>query len=702
MIDKILSDNETPKTHRKRGNPRKLGAALYIILLAVFIGGCSKDVVKDQVAVDPPITATIAETFPADLADTVAINPVVAVTFKSATNPSAISASTISLMLGTVPVPGTVTFSGTTATFTPTAVLKPDCTYTATIKSKFKNGSSDGKSSHTWTFRTGKHMCGNEPTVVSVVPLKGSTSVAVTIQPAVTFSEAMMASTIDSATFTLKQGMLKVKGSVSYLDKIATFKPSGDLVAGLVYTATISKGVKNEKGIGLKSIYVWSFTTVGSGADVVAPKVLSVVPLNNAIGVAVNSKPAVIFSEAMNPMTINATTFTLKQGTTVVTGTVAYSGTTAIFTPTSSLVANLVYTGTVTTGAKDMAGNAIASNYVWSFTAAAITDVIAPTVLSFVPANNATLVAINSKATITFSEVMNSSTINATTVTLKQGTTGIAGTVAYSGTTATFTPTNSLAANTVYTGTVTTGAKDLAGNALAVSTVWKFTTASSATQSLAVVNLGAAANYVILAKSEITNIATSAINGDLGLSPAATSYMTGFALINATGYATSSQVTGKVYAADMVSPTPINLTTAVNNMLTAYTDAAGRPTPDFTELGTGNIGGKTLTPGLYKWTNTVTMPSDVVVSGGANDVWIFQIAGNLTMSAAVKITLTGGAQAKNIFWQVAGQVTLGTTSHFEGVILSKTGITLQTGASMNGRALAQTAVILDKNAVTQP
>jgi hypothetical protein len=110
----------------------------------------------------------------------------------------------------------------------------------------------------------------------------------------------------------------------------------------------------------------------------------------------------------------------------------------------------------------------------------------------------------------------------------------------------------------------------------------------------------------------------------------------------------------------------------------------------------------TLAPGLYKWTNTVTMPSSLTISGGANDVWIFQISGDLSMSSAVNISLTGGAQAKNIFWQVAGQATFGTTSHFEGVILSMTGITFQTGASINGRALAQTAVVLDANAVTKP
>jgi len=324
-----------------------------------------------------------------------------------------------------------------------------------------------------------------------------------------------------------------------------------------------------------------------------------------------------------------------------------------------------------------------------------------PTVASTDPVNNTTGVARNKGISFTFSEAMDASTINTTTFTLKNGSTNVPGVVAYSGNTAVFTPTVLLAASTTYTATISTGAKNLAGKPLSSNKVWNFTTGGSSAV-LAVVNLGTAANYVIVAKSAINNNSTSAITGDLGLSPAATSYITGFSLTNATGYATSAQVTGKLYAADMAVPTPTNMTTAVNNMLTAYNDAAGRPSPDFTELGTGNIGGKTLVPGLYKWTNTVTIPTNMTIAGGANDVWIFQIAGNLTMSSAVSITLTGGAQAKNIFWQVAGQATLGTTSHFEGNLLSMTGITFQTGASLNGRALAQTAVVLDGNAITKP
>jgi hypothetical protein len=325
----------------------------------------------------------------------------------------------------------------------------------------------------------------------------------------------------------------------------------------------------------------------------------------------------------------------------------------------------------------------------------------APTVVSASPANNATGISRSSDVTFEFSKAMDPATINSSTFTVMQGVTVVPGTVTYSGKTATFTPTAIFAANTLFTATITTGAKDLSGKPLAANVVKSFTTGGS-NSTLNGVNLGAAGNYVILAKTTITNIATSAITGDLGLSPAATSFYTGFALTNATGYATSTQVVGKMYAANMASPTPTNLTTAVNNMQTAYTDAAGRPTPDFLALGNGNIGGKTLAPGLYKWTNTVTVPTNITISGGADDVWIFQIAGNLTVSNAVNVTLAGGAQAKNIFWQVAGTVSLGTTSHFEGVILSKTGITFKTGASITGRALAQTSVILDKNAITKP
>lgn len=218
------------------------------------------------------------------------------------------------------------------------------------------------------------------------------------------------------------------------------------------------------------------------------------------------------------------------------------------------------------------------------------------------------------------------------------------------------------------------------------------------------VNLGTAGNFVILSKTGISTTGATSVVGDMGISPAAATYITGFDLILPAGsaFATSSLVNGKVYAPGYANPTPTYVTTAVSDMETAYTDAAGRTNPTATELGAGNIGGMTLAPGLYKWSTGVTIPTNVTLSGGANDVWIFQIAQNLDISSSVQVILSGGAQASNIFWQVAGQTTLGTASVFNGNILDQTAVVLHTGATLNGRALAQTAVTLEANAVTVP
>jgi hypothetical protein len=486
---------DKPQMRRSIGNLGKFRTALYVILLAVFAASCAKEVVNDQTAANPLSTAVIAETLPANLADTVAVNPVVAVTFQSTVNPTDVSASTITLLEGTTPVQGTVSVSSNTATFTPAADLKPNTSYTATVKTTLKGGSLDKKGNdneHSWSFKTGTHHRANALSVVSVLPLNSAVSVAVAVQPTVTFSEDLTATTFKTTKITLKQGSTTVAGSVTYSGKVATFKPDSSLITNKVYTGTVTFGVKEGDDEGnhesddkssdvskSSGNYTWSFTTGVGVADVTAPTVSSAVPANNATAVAITSKPAVTFSEAMTATTITATTFTLKQGTTAVAGTVTYAGTTATFTPTASLTANLVYTGTITTGAKDVAGNAIAANYTWSFTTGVgAADVTAPTVSSAVPANNATAVAITSKPAVTFSEAMNATTITATTFTLKQGTTVVAGTVAYAGNTATFTPTASLTANLVYTGTVTTGAKDVAGNALAAAYTWSFTTAA--------------------------------------------------------------------------------------------------------------------------------------------------------------------------------------------------------------------------------
>ena len=211
------------------------------------------------------------------------------------------------------------------------------------------------------------------------------------------------------------------------------------------------------------------------------------------------------------------------------------------------------------------------------------------------------------------------------------------------------------------------------------------------------VNLQSAGNFAILAQSEITNVPTSVVTGDLGLSPA-----TGAGIL-----VTCAQVTGVIYSVDATGPLPCRitdatrLTAAIGDKGFAYTDAAGRA-PDFTELGAGNIGGLSLVPGTYKWSSQVIIPTNLTLTGGPNDVWIFQLAQGITVSSGVKIILAGGALSKNVFWQTFAAADLGTTSQFSGIILSQTSIAMKTGATINGRLFAGTAVTLDSNVVTQP
>jgi hypothetical protein len=218
-----------------------------------------------------------------------------------------------------------------------------------------------------------------------------------------------------------------------------------------------------------------------------------------------------------------------------------------------------------------------------------------------------------------------------------------------------------------------------------------------ASDPVATVDLGGAGHFVILTESGITDVPTSAVTGNVGTSP-----ITGHA-----DHLSCAEVTGKIYSVDDAGPppcskkTPRKLTNAVDDMHTAYKDAAGRRATT-TELGGGNIGGLTLAPGVYSWSTNVTIPSDVTLKGGSHAVWIFQISKNLIVSSGKGIYLRGHAQAQNAFWQVAGKVALGTTSHAEGIILSKTLISMKTGASINGRLFAQTAVTLQKNSVNAP
>jgi hypothetical protein len=398
---------------------------------------------------------------------------------------------------------------------------------------------------------------------------------------------------------------------------------------------------------------------------------------------------AATFSEAMNPSTINTTTFTLTGPvTTPVAGTVTYTASTATFTPTNPLALNTLYTATITTGAKDVFGNALVSNFVWTFTTSS-TPCAPPTVISVAPPNGSSGICPNTLVTATFSEAMKPSTINTTTFTLAgPGTTPVVGTVTYvvSSDVATFTPTSSLALNTLYTATITTGAQDLAGDPLASDYVWTFTT--SATLCTPTVPLGTACSFGILgATPVVSNVGPTIVTGDVGIWPAAS--ITGFP---------PGTLTGTEHAGDAVAmKAQADLTTAYNY---AAAVAGGAILP-------ADIGGETLPPGVYKTTSaqpSLGITGNLTLSGNANGIWIFQIVSTLTTAAGnSQVILSGGAVSENVFWQVGSSATLGTNTTFAGTIMAQASVTLTTGATLNGRALARTgAVTLDSNPVNVP
>src|ERR1700682_5005414 len=407
-------------------------------------------------------------------------------TLSSVSPSSGTQGQTVGVTLtGTLFVSGaTIGLSGTGITVSNTMVVSSTTiTATFTIASNAPTGAqnvtvtSSGKTSGSQTFAVNLLL----PMVTSTNPANGATAVPINRKITATFNKPMDPATITTATFMVRCSTMNVTGTVTYnaASNVATFAPESDLTSDVLFTATITTGAKDLAGNSLASDYVWTFTT-GEGADATAPTVSFTNPANAATGVALNQKIAATFSEAMDSETITTTTFTLKQGTTAVAGTVSYAGTTATFAPIANLDASTAYIATITTGAKDLASNPLASNYVWTFTTGTTLDTSAPTVTSTVPADTATCVRINQTINATFSTGMDPAAINTGTLTVAEPgtTTLIIGTVTYNAASkvATFTPASNLASNVLFTATVTTGAKDLAGNPLAANKVWTFTT----------------------------------------------------------------------------------------------------------------------------------------------------------------------------------------------------------------------------------
>jgi len=458
---------------------------------------------------------TVNSITPTNGASGVSVNTAIMVTFSETIDATTINAASFVVSNGISHVAGSVAYSGTSAVFTPSGNLSYSTTYTATITTGVKDAAGNAMAcNYAWTFTTGTVSDTTPPIVSSVSPVNNATSVAVNGTISAVFSEAMNATTITASTLILKDGSNNaVSGTVSYGGTTATFTPSGNLSYSTTYTVTITTGVKDSAGNAMVSNYVWTFST-GTVSDTTPPTVSSVSPVNNATSVAVNGSISAVFSEAMNATTITASTLTLKDGNNnAVSGTVSYNGTTATFTPSTSLNYSTTYTVTITTGVKDSAGNAMVSNYVWTFSTGTVSDTTPPTVSSVSPVNNATSVAVNGSISAVFSEAMNASTITTTTMTVKAGATSVSGTVGYSGTTATFTPSANLSYSTVYTVTITSSVKDLAGNALSSNYSWTFTTGTAAdTTPPTVISVSPVNNGTVAVNGSISAVFSETMN----------------------------------------------------------------------------------------------------------------------------------------------------------------------------------------------
>ena len=551
-------------------------------------------------------------------------------------------------------------------------------------------------------------IVGKCPAVLSTDPANLATGVPLNKIVTVTFNEKMNPLTITPASFDLQGGIPggrsfgTISGALTYdaTTSTMTFTPTNKFTANTVYTGTVAPTVKDLDGNSMQAAYVWTFSTGG-----LTPTVISTDPANNATGVFLNKTVTATFSMPMDPLTVTGTTFTLKQGATSIAGTVSYSGTKASFKPTSALTTSTLYTATITSGAMSVGGTAMTSDYVWTFTTGTIA---APTVTSTDPVNLATGVALNKVISANFSVAMNPATITASTFTLMVGATPVSGAVNYAGTTATFTPASNLLSSTTYTATITTGAMNPAGTPLANDYVWTFNT--NATLGGPFVDLKSVARFGIIAGVGVSNNAGFSVinNLDVGIYPGVRSSITGFP--------PATIVNGAMYASDDIAPPGVAamLLQAKNDLVAAYLFAEGATAPA-PAIVSGDQGGLTLPPGIYKSTSSLLIQlGDLTLDaqGDANAVWIFQIGSTLTTvggspfpsPSGGNVILTGNAQAKNVFWQVTSSATIGDYTSFKGNVLSLSDITMNTGAVADGRMLARNGAVVmtSTNIINKP
>lgn len=544
-----------------------------------------------------------------------------------------------------------------------------------------------------------KESAGLCPTIIDVNPDNLDTNVPLNQVITATFNEEMNATTINSSSF-IVTGASVISGSLSYSGVTARFIPDTNLSPNTTYVLKVTTAVKDLRGNALQEDNLFSFST---GATL-QPRVVATSPEINEPEVVLNKVVTATFNMPMDPTTIDFTSFTLKQGTNTISGGVRFSGNTAFFTPSTNLTANTTYTATITTGAQNYAGIGLATNYVWNFTTGTIE---APKVILTDPFDTETGVSINKIITATFDIEMDFLTISITTFTLKQGNTTILGSVNYSGNIASFTPNDPLLENTLYTATITTGAKSLAGIPIANNKVWTFATINNSNAP----DLGLAAQFGAFGgNAGITNQGINTVISGSISTTAASTLVTGFHDATAIYTETPSNVgyvTGSIFTAPPMPGTATSFaiaTQALADANAAYLSISPASMPGGIDPGAGELGGLTLTPGVYKSDSGTFNISNgnltLDAQGDPNAVWIFQTASGLTVgiagpTGAKSVNLINGALPKNVFWYVGstavingagGGTMVGTIIANSGVSFSTAGNTVQT--VLNGRALS--------------
>jgi hypothetical protein len=638
--------------------------ALFLCLIPFWLTACGDDSEgePDRLTVEPQVPLNLAVGVPTT-------TPVV-VEFNTDLNKVTLDEDSFTLTQGGNPrVASVVSFDAVSklATLTPNAPLLPGLVYEATVLSTVRGGTGQlqMQGDYKWSFTTADAPL----SVSSVVPANGSAGVPIRDSLSITFSEAMDPATLDASTFTLQHGVTQVAGAVSVDDtnRRATFTPDAPLGPGLLYAAIVTTGALSSAAhLGLAEPYSWVFVTAAT-----SPTVAATVPVAAATNVGLAGPISAIFSEEMASATFDATTFVLTEAGVSIAGAVSYvsASKTATFIPSAPLHVDAVHTATIKSSVTSSGGTPLGADSIWTFR----TLDGKPTVLASSPLSTAPYISINDKLRASFSAPMNAATLTSATFSVAQGATPVAGSVLYvpETNTAIFTPSVALTPGQPYTARISAAAADLNGRTLAPGFSWTFTTTPCGMLPVA---LGVAASFAALAGGGVSDTASSSVFGNVGVSP-------------------GSEITGFLDGS-IIGSREANTQAAVNAQAAfglAYADALGRDAGCAATL-TPQLGGQTLTPGLYKSALTLSNTGSLTLDaqGDADAVFIFQ-AGGLNALQGSQVLLVGGARAANVFWQLNASASL--SGDFVGTVMAMASVELHLGVVLQGRALARNGLV---------